>query len=152
MNQMFYPASLSRTVVQASLWVSAIAGSLLTVALHPVSATPETQSSIQTQPAEVNREAVLAIALGGSAAIGLGLSAAVNRNGNRHSLAQSDRFGAVSFDRVSRPLQQKLIRALHGDRPAANRLFTQASFKTPGKSSDWYAEKVIYDLERDRGK
>lgn len=145
---MFYPASLSRTVAQASLWLSAIAGSLLTFTLHPVSATPEVQSSIQIQPAEVNREAVLAIALGGSAAIGIGLSAVVNRQ----SSAQPDRVESVSFDRVSRPLQQKLIRELHGDRPAALRLFTQASFKTPGKTSDWYAEKVIYDLERDRGK
>ncbi|MEP0955116.1 hypothetical protein [Microcoleus sp. FACHB-1515] len=138
-------------MAQASLWMGAIAGSLFTLSFHPVSATPETQSSIH-QSAEVNREAVLAIALGGSAAIGIGLSAAVNRNGNRKPSAQPDRFAAVSFDRVSRPLQQKLVRALHGDRPAAQRLFTQASFKTPGKSSDWYAEKVIYDLERDRGK
>ncbi|NJL20267.1 MAG: hypothetical protein HC895_04640 [Leptolyngbyaceae cyanobacterium SM1_3_5] len=45
-------------MAQASLWMGAIAGSLLTLALHPVSATPETHSSIQTQPAEVNREAV----------------------------------------------------------------------------------------------
>ena len=43
------------------------------------------------------------------------------------------------------------MRLLHDDRETANRLLSQAKLKHPNKSVDWYADKVIYDLERDRG-
>ncbi|NEQ28593.1 MAG: hypothetical protein F6K28_58430, partial [Microcoleus sp. SIO2G3] len=63
---MFSSASLSKTVAQASLVMGAIAGSLLAVSFHPVSASTQIQTlSTQTSaPTEINREAVLAIALG----------------------------------------------------------------------------------------
>jgi hypothetical protein len=41
---------------------------------------------------------------------------------------------------------------LHHDRGAAHRLFVHATLKYPGKAPDWYAEKILYDLVRDRGK
>lgn len=59
-------------------------------------------------------------------------------------------------DRVSkqpaRNLQIKLLRLLNGDRHKANRLIALAKTKNPHKSLDWWVEKVIFDLERDRGR
>ncbi|MBD2040685.1 tetratricopeptide repeat protein [Microcoleus sp. FACHB-672] len=47
-------------------------------------------------------------------------------------------------------LERKLINLLNGNRSAAERLIEQTRYKNPGKSENWYWEKVIYDLERDR--
>lgn len=113
----------------------------------------------------VNGEAILAIAIAGSAGIGLGLSALVerDRNSRQHSVQSSSRRGSttashqpalssINVAQVRRPLQRKLLRLLNGDQKAATRLLTHTSLKYPGNTLDWYAEKAIYDLERDRGK
>lgn len=47
-------------------------------------------------------------------------------------------------------LERKLINLLNGNRSAAERLLEQTRYKHPGHSENWYWEKVIYDLERDR--
>ncbi|WP_263975720.1 hypothetical protein [Amazonocrinis nigriterrae] len=39
---------------------------------------------------------------------------------------------------------------LQGDTATAKRLLRQQRRNHPGKSDNWYLEKVIYDLERDR--
>ena len=52
----------------------------------------------------------------------------------------------------SRSLQAKLVQQLNGDVQAANRLIALAKTKNPDKSMDWCAEKVIFDLQRDRGR
>lgn len=57
----------------------------------------------------------------------------------------------ITIDQASRGLQKKLLRLLHDERDTANRLLTQVKMKNPNKSINWYVEKVIYDLERDRG-
>lgn len=57
-----------------------------------------------------------------------------------------------SFDGASKNLLFKLMGILLGDRDLAMRLISQVKIKNPGKSIDWYVEKVIYDLERDRGR
>ena len=46
---------------------------------------------------------------------------------------------------ISRPLLQ----AVKGDRALAKRLLENAKLRYPGKSNNWYVEKVIYDIERD---
>jgi hypothetical protein len=46
----------------------------------------------------------------------------------------------------------RLVRALGGDRKLAKRLLDQARWKYPNQSERWYVEKVIYDLDRDRGR
>lgn len=56
------------------------------------------------------------------------------------------------FDQTSSKLQNKLMTLLHGDRELAIRLLSQVKTNNPGKTVDWYVEKVIYDLERDRGR
>ncbi len=53
---------------------------------------------------------------------------------------------------ASRNLQIKLLRLLHNDRHTANRLIALAKARNPDKSIDWWIEKVIFDLERDRGR
>jgi hypothetical protein len=115
--------------------------------------------SLQEADDSVNGLAVIGIALAGSAAIGLGLSAIVDRKrparlswGTSAGGAVSHSSSDASLNQVSSNLQRKMLRLLHDDRGAAQRLFAHTSLKYPGKSPNWYAEKIIYDLERDRGK
>lgn len=58
----------------------------------------------------------------------------------------------VSKEEPSRNLQIKLLRLLSGDRNTANRLIALAKTRNPDKSIDWCVEKVIFDLQRDRGR
>ncbi|HBL13764.1 MAG TPA: ABC transporter ATP-binding protein [Cyanobacteria bacterium UBA11162] len=52
--------------------------------------------------------------------------------------------------RPSEKLQHQLFVLLQGDWKRAKRLLDSAKQNHPGFSEDWYWEKVIYDLERDR--
>jgi hypothetical protein len=53
-------------------------------------------------------------------------------------------------DPSNRALQGDLLILLKGDVRTAKRLLAQQRRKNPGQSDNWYLEKVIYDLERDR--
>lgn len=53
-------------------------------------------------------------------------------------------------DPKNRELQHKLIEMLRGDTATAKRLLKRQRQLHKGKSDNWYLEKVIYDLERDR--
>ncbi|BAY94784.1 hypothetical protein [Tolypothrix sp. PCC 7601] len=53
-------------------------------------------------------------------------------------------------DPRNRYLQGDLLILVKGDVATAKRLLAQQRRKNPGKSDNWYLEKVIYDLERDR--
>lgn len=46
--------------------------------------------------------------------------------------------------------QRRLIRLLNGDHRTAQRLLNQARLRYPNHDENWYWEKVIFDLERDR--
>ncbi len=95
-------------------------------------------------------------ALGGGVAIALsakkagdtGKSSSKPRSSFKSSL---DEQSTIRIEQASRQLQKKLLRLLHDERDTANRLLYQAKLKNPNRSVDWYVEKVIYDLERDRG-
>lgn len=50
----------------------------------------------------------------------------------------------------SRAVQRKLLRLVGDDRKIAAGLVKRLKLKHPGRSEDWYWEKAIYDLERDR--
>lgn len=67
---------------------------------------------------------------------------------------KSDPRGKVSrsyrTDPGNRRLQHQLIEMLRGDIGAAKRLLAQQRRNNPGRTDNWYLEKVIYDLERDR--
>lgn len=154
--------SLHKAATRVSLLATAVLSGLLAFSALPSPSSRTAQPEPgQRSPSvvladEVNGAVVLAIALAGSAAIGVGLTAIVERDrtsSRRLPLSNSRvRPVALDFAQVSRPLQHKLLRLLHEDRGAAHRLFTHASLKYPGKHPDWYAEKIIYDLVRDRGK
>lgn len=82
-------------------------------------------------------------------AVGIGLKLSSDRNARRLGPLQNQ---TVMLSQASRKLQKKLLLLLHEDHQAATRLLTQAKFNHPHKSINWYVEKVIYDLERDRGR
>lgn len=48
-------------------------------------------------------------------------------------------------------LESRLLEILGGDIPTAKRLLRQQKLSKPGMSTEWYLQKVIWDLERDRG-
>ena len=50
----------------------------------------------------------------------------------------------------SRAIQRKLLRLVGDDRKIAVGLVRRLKLKNPGMPEDWYWEKAIYDLERDR--
>lgn len=148
-----------------SLGISAIVGSLLATSGAPAVATSSVPERIQlvnaTRAPEVplaERISVMAIAFGGSVAICLGANKLLDRGQIQPSTQRS--FGTTAFHsangatftQASRSLQRQLLRLVHDDRALAERLFTQATLRYAGNSPNWYAEKVIYDLERDRGK
>ena len=56
----------------------------------------------------------------------------------------------MRYEGVSRELQQ-IMRRFHGDWETADRLVSQVKKSNPHRSIKWCIEKVIYDLERDRG-
>lgn len=53
-------------------------------------------------------------------------------------------------DPKNRALQHELLSLLHGDTPTAKRLLKQQRQMHPGQSDNWYLEKVIDDIKRDR--
>lgn len=53
------------------------------------------------------------------------------------------------LDRVNPKLRRELLRLVH-NRQTASRLLSGTLTSHPGRSPNWLAEKVIYDLERDR--
>ncbi|MEA5601063.1 hypothetical protein [Nostoc sp. UHCC 0252] len=63
---------------------------------------------------------------------------------------QGNKSHSYRTDPRNRYLQADLLTLLKGDVPAAKRLLLQQRRKNPGQSDNWYLEKVIRDLERDR--
>ncbi|WP_009632709.1 hypothetical protein [Synechocystis sp. PCC 7509] len=57
-----------------------------------------------------------------------------------------------SKQQPSKHLQIKLLQLLNGDRNTANRLIASAKARNPDRTIDWCVEKVIFDLQRDRGR
>jgi hypothetical protein len=53
------------------------------------------------------------------------------------------------LDRVSPKLRRELLRLVH-NRQTASRLLSGTLISHPDRSPNWLAEKVIYDLKRDR--
>ena len=74
------------------------------------------------------------------------------RKSSYDSEGSGDNDSAIRLEQAPRPLQRKLLLLLHGDRQAANRLLSAAKERNPGRTIQWYAEKVLFDLQRDYGK
>ena len=55
---------------------------------------------------------------------------------------------------IQRPtggINRQVLQATRGDRDLAQRLMRQVRLRYPDKDEQWHVEKVLYDLERDRG-
>lgn len=107
---------------------------------------------------KIDPSTILGLAVLGGGAVAVGLSAKKAKNAvglssrQRSSFKSSlDEESTIRIEQASRQLQKKLLRLLHDERDTANRLLYQVKLKNPNRSVDWYVEKVIYDLERDRG-
>ncbi len=59
-------------------------------------------------------------------------------------------YGSAPLPPPSRAIQQQLLRLNGSDRKTVVRLVEQLRLKGPGMPEEWYWEKAIYDLERDR--
>jgi hypothetical protein len=57
---------------------------------------------------------------------------------------------AVPHNKRTRELFGQLVKLVHGDSNAANRLVSNQRTKNPEKSEEWILQKVIDDLMRDR--
>lgn len=143
-NMLTSPENIANQWVQASTSVLADSSST----------TPEVTEKVD--PAAI----MLGLAAVGGGAIGVALSARNAKNPFKSSstpyhsssrLSPKSEENTIRLDRASRKLQKKLMRLLHDDRDTANRLVSQVKMKNPNRSIDWYVDKVIYDLERDRG-
>ena len=55
-----------------------------------------------------------------------------------------------NFAATAGQLRQRLLRLVGGQWPLAQRLIDRAKYDYPGMAEDWYLEKVIKDIERDR--
>jgi hypothetical protein len=66
----------------------------------------------------------------------------------RHRLGLS--LGAPTIGKVAPQTRQKLLKLLGNNQATADRLIGHAKLRNPGEPEQWYWEKVLYDLERDR--
>ena len=66
-----------------------------------------------------------------------------------NSLPTINNQSASILERVSPKLRRELLRLVH-NRQTASRLLSGTLTSHPGRSPNWLAEKVIYDLKRDR--
>lgn len=89
----------------------------------------------------------LAIAAAGGVAAAVILG---TRKANNPFKSFQGKGSTIQIDQASPKLQKQLLRLLHNDRDTASRLLAQIKLHNPNQSVNWAAEKVIYDLERDR--
>ncbi|MCX7594972.1 MAG: hypothetical protein N2235_14680 [Fischerella sp.] len=162
---MFHTFSVHKSVDAFKILAAGIVSSLLAVQLSPTiakqveqNATLLADSSSATPivvTEQVSKPTLWLIAAGtvGGIAVGAALRERGNNKGSTtaSSSFQDKQTSILNLDQGSRKLQRKLLNLLHEDREAAKRLLTQAKLKNPNRTTDWYFEKVIYDLERDRG-
>ena len=105
---------------------------------------PENNSSTDNSLNQIIGVTGLAI---GTGVIGYHLS-----RSNRPSLANSlpySNTNTLLLERVSPKLRQKLLRLVNNEQ-TINRLLTGTMLRHGNRTPNWLAEKVIYDLERDR--
>ena len=108
---------------------------------------------ITLQAAQVDKTALmLTAAAAGGVAVGAALWATKGKDSSftGRSKLQTRESATINVDQINHKVRAKLLTLLHSDKETANRLLTQVKLKYPNKTADWYAQKVIYDLVRDR--
>jgi hypothetical protein len=81
--------------------------------------------------------------------LGVGIIGLAWKSTQQSSVVRTTRLDRTAAG-ANRSLQRQLLSLLHNDSQAAERLIRQTQANHPGRSIDWCAEKVIYDLQRDR--
>lgn len=89
---------------------------------------------------------LLAIAI----AVGIVLWWRQRRRGNALGQTKSPSLIPQSKRSVQGSTRRLLLRLVGGNRATAERLLQQVRQRYPGRSEQWYWEKAIYDLQRDR--
>ena len=85
----------------------------------------------------------------GTGVIGYHLTRAYKPSFPNSLSSQNNSNGNTLLSRVNPKLRRELLRLVHNQQ-TANRLLSGTLNSHPGRSANWLAEKVIYDLERDR--
>jgi hypothetical protein len=68
----------------------------------------------------------------------------------RLSLSAGTPNSVPTIGKVAPKTRQKLLKLLGNNQATADRLIGHAKLRNPGEPEQWYWEKVLYDLERDR--
>ncbi|KYC37339.1 hypothetical protein WA1_47895 [Scytonema hofmannii PCC 7110] len=140
--------------IAASLFASGLTSNIEQQISQPTSQlTASSLTTSQESTEQTNQSAlILASVLAGSLIVGVALRGTASKSASATGTSSvgNKKNTFLIFNQGSRKLQKKLLLLLHDDREAANRLLTQAVLKYTNKTVDWYFEKVIYDLERDR--
>jgi hypothetical protein len=84
----------------------------------------------------------------GTGVVGYHLSR-VHKPSLASSLSTKSNSSSSLLTRISPKLRRELLRLVHNQQ-TANRLLSGTLNSHPGRSANWVAEKVIYDLKRDR--
>lgn len=121
--------------------------------------TSERINAAQTEARSNPTALVLGLAIGGVGAVAIAAGVKNAKSmvssptypSSSLNFRPSSQTGTVRVEQVSRKLRQRLMLLLHEDRDAANRLLSRVKLNNPHRSVDWCADKVIYDLKRDRG-
>ena len=120
---------------------------------HPLIASADSSTNPGI-PEKLGGAGIVLVSAIGAGAVGVALTARKDREPSKlgfTSQSMSSKENSLRIEQASRKLQKKLLRLMHDDHNTANRLLAQVKAKNPYKSVDWCVEKVIYDLERDRG-
>lgn len=155
-------SSLHKSVTSFSLLFIGAMGSLLTAPILLANPPQVEQSVTQLIDSSTNIPEVVEevgearivlglLAVGGAVGV-VGATKAKNHFPSSPSSSYKSKESTIRIEQASRELQRKLLRLLHNDPDTANRLLSQVKMKNPNRSINWYVEKVIYDLERDRGR
>ncbi|MUG92347.1 hypothetical protein F7734_07715 [Scytonema sp. UIC 10036] len=140
--------------IAASLFASGLTSNIEQQIAQPASQLAASSLTTSQEPTERDSQSALVLAsvVAGSLIVGVALKGTGNKS---VSITSASALGnkkntSLILNQGSRKLQKKLLLLLHDDREAANRLLTHMMLKYPNKTADWYFEKAIYDLERDR--
>ncbi|BAZ09345.1 hypothetical protein NIES4071_11530 [Calothrix sp. NIES-4071] len=141
-----------QTTTLKVLAATAVASLLTTATLNTTSVREANLSSTR----EAEQASQVGLILSAAAIVGLGVGALQANKGTHKTGAASGQqyqqdHNILTIDQVNSKLRAQLLTLLHRDIPGINRLLNQAKFKYPNRTNNWYAEKVIYDLTRDRG-
>ncbi len=146
---------VKQTTTLKILAATAVASLLTTATLNT---TPVRDANLSSTSRETEQASQVGLILSAAAVVGLGVGAlqankSTNKTGASYSRSQQYQqdYNIITIDQVNSKLRTQLLTLLHRDIQGINRLLNQAKFKYPNRTNNWYAEKVIYDLTRDRG-